>query len=258
MTALTIAEARSIACRIADGYGRPRFYSECKNQATLSRNIYTTHPLVASFSSLIQDREDDFGHGSFHSEMVALDAAAIVAVERGFENLETVTADDMMLMVSAHTAGLLHDIRRKEKRHAQAGARAAEEILEDTELAGVWQGRIVVAIRNHEAFQEQIPVEDEEGRLLSDALYDADKFRWGPDNFTKTLWDMLEYAGIAVSSMLRRYHKSLDGIIHIKDTFRTDTGRKYGPEFIDQGLAIGEEIYRRLRERVEETDGHVG
>ncbi len=30
---------------------------------------------------------------------------------------------------------------------------------------------------------------------------------------------------------------------NIKDSFRSDTGKKYGPRFIDLGLAIGEELY---------------
>jgi hypothetical protein len=32
----------------------------------------------------------------------------------------------------------------------------------------------------------------------------------------------------------------------IKDTFRTPTGRKYGPGFIDLGVAIGDELYKEL------------
>lgn len=251
MTALTIAEARIIARNIADAYSRPRFYRECESQAALSEKIYRTHPLVESFSSLISDREDDFGHGSFHSEVVAKEAAAIIAVERLFMSGDELTDEDTQLLVSAQIAGLLHDIKRKEKQHARAGALEAERILKETDLPDIWRDRIVTAIRNHEAFQEQVPVKDDEGRLLSDALYDADKFRWGPDNFTHTLWDMLEYAGIPVDRMISRYHKSLDGIIRIKDTFRTDTGKTYGPEFIDQGLSMGEEIYRRLMEMIE-------
>ena len=258
MTALTIAEARSIACNIADGYESPRFYSECESQTTLSRNIFNTHPLVGTFYSLVCDREDDFGHGSSHSELVAVDAAAIIAVECGFKTVDGLSTEDETLMVSAHAAGLLHDIKRKEKNHALAGAQAAKKLLSRGELPGAWRERIVTAIRNHEAFQEQVPVPDEAGRLLSDALYDADKFRWGPDNFTKTLWDMLEYAAIPVGMMLKRYHASLDGIVRIKETFRTDTGKEYGPEFIDQGLSIGEEIYRQLKERIDEGGGGAG
>jgi hypothetical protein len=43
---------------------------------------------------------------------------------------------------------------------------------------------IVAAIRNHEAFRKILESEDKSARLVSDSLYDADKFRWGPDNFT--------------------------------------------------------------------------
>jgi len=50
---------------------------------------------------------------------------------------------------------------------------------------------IADAIRNHEAFKETLEAADKEGRLVSDALYDADKFRWGPENFTTTLWTIV-------------------------------------------------------------------
>jgi hypothetical protein len=29
----------------------------------------------------------------------------------------------------------------------------------------------------------------------------------------------------------------------IRDTFRSRTGRRYGPQFIDMGIAIGQELY---------------
>jgi hypothetical protein len=107
---------------------------------------------------------------------------------------------------------------------------------------------IVGAIRNHEAFREETPIADPTARLISNALYDADKFRWGTDNFVITLWDMLEFARIDVGRMLAGYHKSIEGIRRIKETFRTETGRRYGPQFIDIGLAVGEVIYYRLME----------
>jgi hypothetical protein len=129
--------------------------------------------------------------------------------------------------------------------------RTAEEAGRLLSGVGVPEGlreMIVGAIRNHEAFRDQIPIDDPTGRLVSDSLYDADKFRWGPDNFTTTLWDMLEYGGIEVTRMLSGYRKSLSGIVRIKQTFRTPAGRRYGPQIIDAGLGIGEVIYRRLME----------
>jgi hypothetical protein len=42
---------------------------------------------------------------------------------------------------------------------------------------------------------------------------------------------------------MARYPKGMQGIARIKSTFRTPTGKKYGPQFIDIGLAIGKELY---------------
>ena len=38
----------------------------------------------------------------------------------------------------------------------------------------------------------------------------------------------------------------MKGIEKIKETFRTATGKRYGPEFIDQGIAIGNAIYEEM------------
>jgi hypothetical protein len=41
----------------------------------------------------------------------------------------------------------------------------------------------------------------------------------------------------------------MEGISWIKQTFRTETGKTYGPEFIELGLQIGEKVYQFLQER---------
>ena len=87
---------------------------------------------------------------------------------------------------------------------------------------------------------------------MSDALYDADKFRWGPDNFTVTLWKMLRFSKAPIPRLISRFPRGMKGIQRIRDTFRTATGKKYGPEFIDLGLKIGEEIHKFLKERFAE------
>ena len=48
--------------------------------------------------------------------------------------------------------------------------------------------------------------------MISDALYDADKFRWGPDNFTQTLWQMLRSSRARIAPMIRRFPKGMEGI----------------------------------------------
>jgi len=39
----------------------------------------------------------------------------------------------------------------------------------------------------------------------------------------------------------------LKGLERIKQTFRSHAGKRYGPQFIDIGLSIGEELYRVIQ-----------
>jgi hypothetical protein len=39
------------------------------------------------------------------------------------------------------------------------------------------------------------------------------------------------------------YPEGMEKLAKIKDTFRTRTGKKYGPQFIDLGIAIGKELF---------------
>jgi hypothetical protein len=57
---------------------------------------------------------------------------------------------------------------------------------------------------------------------------------------------------IAVSDTARRYildhyPRGMALLKKIRGTFRSVTGRRYGPQFIDLGIAIGEELYRIIR-----------
>ena len=152
-------------------------------------------------------------------------------------------------------ASLLHDIRRRVSDHALRSAEEAAGILKDFPLDEQEREWIVCSIRNHEAFIEPTPLGSAEGQLLSDALYDADKFRWGPDNFTETLWEMLSPDDVPMSALLAHFPKGVEGVKRIATTFRSDTGKEYGPEFIEIGLAIGQALYEGLLDRFPPADG---
>jgi hypothetical protein len=94
------------------------------------------------------------------------------------------------------------------------------------------------AIANHEAFVEPKRIDSPVGQMISDALYDADKFRWGPDNFTHTLWQMLRSSRASIAPLIRRFPEGIEGISWIKNLPHRD-GKIYGPEFIELGLKIG-------------------
>jgi predicted hydrolase (HD superfamily) len=175
---------------------------------------------------------------------VARDAGALVLIEAPGRGIGEDDAAELFL--AAELAGLLHDIKRKENDHARLGSIAAERILKDLGLEKKFRTYIVDAIRNHEAFKATNETKDKAGKLVSDALYDADKFRWGPENFTTTLWAIVAAHDMPPESLHRVFKEKMKGIEKIKETFRTRTGSQFGPEIIDQGIKIGNVIYQEM------------
>ena len=237
--------ARAISLRIASEVDPPRFYLEKEEAVEASRAALEGHPLCMSVRELVEERGERLGHGMAHVLKVAVDAGALVLIESEVGG-EGEREDRERTLLLVHLAGLLHDIRRDEPEHALKGAEEAEMILRGFDVRDGERKAITQAIRNHEAFKPAMPLEDPSLQVLSDALYDADKFRWGPDNFTETLWSMAAPFRIPLEVLLRNFLPRMEGIRRIADTFRTPTGREYGPDFIARGLEIGERLYREL------------
>lgn len=235
-----LENARNIARKIARSIETPKFYQEKTKEVEKSRRLFRASHLVRKCLTLVREREDGIGHGIVHVRKVAIDAGAISLIE----NSPVLPISEVRHMVLlAHIAGVLHDIRRLEKNHARVSAGEAENLLALFDLSAHEIAAITGAIANHEAFRPADSLEDPRARFLSDALYDADKFRWGPDNFTEMLWDMVEYKKASLDAVLTRFLKGMEGIKRIRDTFRTDTGKIYGPDFIDRGIEIGMKFY---------------
>jgi hypothetical protein len=236
--ALLRERARLIAARLPP----PAFYREQAVAVGVSCDLFDLSPLVVDLRRDACLRlEDDFGHGMRHAVKVALDAGALTHIEGRAAGYG---GGDLARRISiAHCAGLLHDIVRKQANHAEQGASHARRLLAAHPLSVEEIEDICLAIRNHEAFRPTAAVNTREGALVSDCLYDADKFRWGPDNFTDTLWDMLAFTRPSLPEFLRHYPRGMERIAGISSTFRTPSGKKYGPGFIDLGLAIGRELH---------------
>ena len=234
--------------KIAASFPQPSFYVCCREPLNLSHSLFDKDAEVTKCRTLVlNELEDDFGHGIDHSEKVALEAGALAYIEGGRHSLEESLRCEACLL--AQIAGLLHDLRRDEKDHAKASASAALRMLKELSIFPKKRKTIVQAIANHEAFIEPKKIDSTVGQMISDALYDADKFRWGPDNFTHTLWQMLRSSRASIVPLIHRFPKGMEGISGIRDTFRTETGKIYGPEFIELGLKIGEKIYQLLQKR---------
>jgi hypothetical protein len=222
----------------------PSFYRDHGFLLQRSEDLLLNHDLVNKCRTHLNESQLECAHGLCHCEAVARDAGVIVLLESREMDLSPAETDS--LFVTAVIAGLLHDIKRKEQDHAVRGSIESEKILTKIGMALRDRQYVADAIRNHEAFQETFDRDDIAGKLVSDALYDADKFRWGPENFSVTLWLMVTAHKTPIEALYRTFREKMKGIEKIKETFRTETGKRYGPEFIDQGIAIGNAIYEEM------------
>ncbi|TAN41921.1 MAG: hypothetical protein EPN25_04175 [Nitrospirae bacterium] len=234
---------REMSLQAAQKVGQPVFYTRYEKELSESAAFFERNSLIARCRELLGDAKLHPAHGTGHCEKVAREAGALVRIERAKRGMPDPDED---LMLCVQIAGLFHDIKRTEEDHAVAGSREVQSLLEAFPLDDRYKRYIVAAVRNHEAFKKVLDSEDEAARLVSDALYDADKFRWGPDNFTVTLWLITEHGRISVRTLFGDFEAKMEGIAWIKETFRSSTGRQYGPEFIDKGMEIGREIYKEM------------
>lgn len=220
----------------------PRFYRFHSEACQTSGLVWKEDPLVGRAREDVRPfLHDGFGHGIEHARKVAIDAGAIILTERKEQGSQT-----FRLIILAHFCGLLHDICRLEDDHAKKAGVLSRRILSEYPLTDNEKDMIYFAVENHEAFNPVKSHSNPDTSLLSNAMYDADKFRWGPDNFTTTLWEICDYKDWSYEEIRRRFPAGLDKMKSIRSTFRSQTGKDYGPEFIDMGLELGSTLYKKM------------
>jgi hypothetical protein len=233
---------RKRARQIVESFPVPDFYIDHAAANALSSKLLDQNSEIQKLKSLlIVHLKDNFGHGLKHSEKVTRDAGALAIIEsRNAGQSEKRVRRNVFI---TQAAGLLHDVKRKHRDHAVKGAEFSRQVLRDFPFSAEEVDDVSNAIRNHEAFKACIPIKKPQGLLVSNCLYDADKFRWGPDNFSDTVWDMVAVYNPNLSEFLKHYPEGMQTLANIKGTFRTATGKTYGPQFIDLGIAIGKQLY---------------
>ena len=241
---------QNITGQITAAVGLPMFYVEKKEAVEQSRRIFDQNPVARDLLTWLKDHEDYPGHGLQHITKVARDAGALIILDGGGIPED---ADLNRLIYLAHLAGILHDIKRSEPDHARRGAEEAGRILSSLDLSDDEIRAVVQAIANHEAFQPAQPLRRPSDQLLSDALYDGDKFRWGPDNFTDTLWAIVLSKRVELGVLVKYFPRGLEATEKIRNSFRTRTGKEYGPDFIDRGLEVGQRLYEHLKKSMTPT-----
>jgi len=233
---------RKRARQIVDASPLPDFYRDQVEANRSSFEFYSRNDVVQNLKSHVAEMMDNnLGHGLHHAEKVALDAGALVVIVCDRENRSQVDTEHLLFL--AHSAGLLHDIMRKKPNHAFESADYACDLLPSYPFTDIEIIDICQAIRNHEAFKKFSGEFTAVGQIISDCLYDADKFRWGPDNFTHTIWDMVTHARIPLHVFMSHFPRGLETVGRVRDTFRSEPGKHYGPQFIDIGMEIGTKLY---------------
>ena len=237
------ARIRNRARRVALSLPMPDFYKDFPDERTASLRTFQTDPLVNQIKSFAyRHLNDDLGHGIKHTDLVALDTGSLTLIEGKKKGL---LPDGLTRAVrTGICAALCHDIKRKEKDHAKKGAIFARQTLSGYPLSADEINDICDAIQSHTAFKDDVKPCDS---LISNCLYDADKFRWGPDNFTDTVWRMASFFKTPLPRFIEFYPMGMETLRRIKKTFRTETGKTYGPGFIDAGIAVGEEIFQIIQ-----------
>ncbi len=238
---------RDRARQIVARFPAQPFYTDFPLAVEQSHHIFQTNPIILEIKDFVAGSiGENLGHGLDHAVKVTLDAGSLVIIE-GERNGSSKQEINRRVLL-AQCSGLLHDIKRDQPSHAEKGALLARETLKTYSFFRMDEiDDIANAICNHEAFKCPVEINTPQGALISDCLYDADKFRWGPDNFTHTVWDMLMISKTPLPAFFSLYPKGIKGLANIKNTFRTETGKIYGPQFIDTGLSIGEELYEVIR-----------
>ncbi len=243
-----LSEFKREARKIAISLGTPDFHRACAADYDHSHEHFFDHPIIFRLrEDVIPFLYDDYGHGIEHSKNVAIDAGAIALAES--RSLDKDLVRRMVLL--AQISGLLHDICRLDLDHARHSAETSRRVLAAYDLSDEERDIVACAIASHETPGPVAPFGDPIRQLVSDSLYDADAFRWGPDHFVTALWEICDYQEWPMSAIIGRFPAAMERAMAKASGFRTVTGRTYGPELMERGGVIGRRMHKLLREYCE-------
>ncbi|EPR37574.1 hypothetical protein dsx2_0920 [Desulfovibrio sp. X2] len=230
-----LKQFRDVAARLAAPLPRPAFYTGYAMELEGARTAFFEEPLLRRLrDDSLTFLYDDFGFGIEHSKTVAVEAAAIVAAETASHGRE----ESRRMVLMALLAGLLHDATRLEQDAAARAADLSLSVLASYALADEEREMIAGAIAAHETPTGWTPPADPRAALLAGALYDADKFRYGPDVYVTSLWEHCDYEELPLSDAPHCLALAEKRIPALRGTFRTNPGRLHGESF----LAVGQRL----------------
>lgn len=240
-----ILELKRQARELSGKRPQSAFCLECAEELGHASGMFFDHPLMLRLQGdALGFLNEACGLGVEHGKRVAMDAAALVLAEPSGLNQE----DRRRLALLAEMAGLLHDALRHEDDHAEKGADICLRILRGYPLAPEERVWIAQAVALHEADLPLAESGPEAARLLSGAVHDADRFRFGPDIFSATLWELCECEDWSLEEIGKVFPKGRELAKNFAGAFRTEQGRRYGPALMEEGVALSLECERLMAE----------
>ncbi|RPJ77719.1 MAG: hypothetical protein EHJ94_10525, partial [Deltaproteobacteria bacterium] len=114
-------QIRDRARRIVLAYPQQVFYQENSEAVQRSRSVFDENPVIRKLLDFVsRNMKNNLGHGMDHAVKVALDAGALMSIEGEAAGYQETSINRFVLL--AQCAGLLHDIKRSQKKHAEKGA----------------------------------------------------------------------------------------------------------------------------------------
>ena len=245
-----ILDLKRRAKDLAVSRAQSAFSLECAEELTHARDLFFENPLVLRLQGdALGFLNEACGLGVEHGKRVAMDAATLVLAEPSGLSPE----ERRRLAVLAEMAGLLHDALRHEDNHAEKGADLCLRILRGYPISPEERLWIAGAVARHEDGAPQLQDAPESAQLLAGAVHDADVFRFGPDIFATILWELCECDEWPLERIAGAFPQGVSRARSLADSFRTESGRRYGPSLLAEGLSLAEEYERMLGQTLAAT-----
>ncbi|MDD2220114.1 MAG: hypothetical protein PHS63_08570 [Desulfoplanes sp.] len=223
----------------------PDFYNDFATQHRRSKDLFFTNTLIGQCKADVLPffkNPERTTSAVEHAKKVAIDAGTLVLADGQGWSVQHIKR----LALLAQIAGLFHDICGQSSEHAQQSAEYARQVMHGYPLSEREKDMVAFAIRNHETARPEIKRDDHAYQRVSNAVYDADKFRWGADTVSTAQWEICATDTCSREKILTHFSESIRKIQSITSTFRTRTGQQYGPQFVKQGLTIAAHIHGSL------------
>lgn len=242
-----ILDIKRRAREISAARPQSAFCQECAEELHHASNLFFDHPLMHRLQGdALGFLNDACGFGVAHGKRVAMDAAAIVLAEpSGLSPDERRRAALLAAM-----AGLLHDAMRHEEEHPERGADLCMRLLRGYALSPEERVWIAQAVALHEADLPLVENGPEAARLISGAVHDADRFRFGPDVFAATMWEYCDCDEWPLEEIAQAFARGAQRAAGCQGSFRTETGRRYGPAMLAEGQELARRFADMIRERL--------